>query len=449
MTSATRSRSGGRSVPQQRNDEPAAPGAAQAATNATLRLSGKPGSFGRVRLQQLVLMEVAVGLLLVAWIAWNAQDTAQRWLVLPAAVVAGLMIVFALVRRRRHPLSEWYELKRSLRRRKRAARQPVPAGTDPSLVPVVECDAAVQTSTYVTREDRAIGMVGDGTFLTALIAVEGKDAPLRPGRTGRVQHPVPLDVLYEALSTDDIRLESVQIVQHTQPAPAPHLPEQSVVARSYGSLQEASGIPSLRMTWVALKLTPELTPEAIEARGGGLGGAQRSLVRAADQLASRLEGAGFSASVLNEAEVIQALATSTCLNPRAGNATSQDGRRSAQRRTEESVRGWRCDDRWHATYWISRWPQVGPSAVSSAHLASILTSLRVFTSVFSLTLARGDGRSAAVAGHVRIVTRGERDLATARRELQRTASRAKTGLVPLDREQVPGVLATMPLGGTS
>jgi type VII secretion protein EccE len=441
MTSATRSRSRDRRVPSQRNDEQQAPAASQAPTTATLRLSSKPGSFGPVRLQQLVLIEVAAGLLLVAWIA-------QKWLVLPAAVVAGLLTLFALVRRRKHPLSEWYELKRSLRRRKRGAKYPIPAGTDPSLAPAVECDPALQTSTYVTREDRAIGMVGDGTFLTALIAVEGKDAPLRPGRTGRVERPVPLDVLHDALTTDDIRLESVQIVQHTQPAPAPHLPEQSVVARSYGMLQEAAGIPSLRMTWVALKLTPELTPEAIEARGGGLGGAQRSLARAADQLASRLEGAGFSATVLNESEVVQALATSTCLNPRAGSAASQDGR-SAQRRTEESVRGWRCDDRWHATYWISRWPQVGPNAVSSAHLASILTSLRVFTSVFSLTLGRGDGRSAEIAGHVRIVTRSENDLSTARRELQRTASRAKTGLVPLDREQVPGVLATLPLGGTA
>ncbi|OEV10134.1 type VII secretion protein EccE [Streptomyces sp. Amel2xB2] len=442
MTSATRNRSQGRRDPSQRTDEQQATAAASPApTTATLRLSSKPGSFGPVRLQQLVLIEVAAALLLAAW-------TTQKWLLVPAAVVAGLLTVLALVRRRQHPLSEWYELKRSLRRRKRGAKYPIPAGTDPSLTPAVECDPALQTSTYVTREDRAIGMVGDGTFLTALIAVEGKDAPLRPGRTGRVERPVPLDVLHDALSTDDIRLESVQIVQHTQPAPAPHLPGQSVVARSYGMLQEASGIPSLRMTWVALKLTPELTQEAIEARGGGLGGAQRSLARAADQLASRLEGAGFSASVLNESEVVQALATSTCLNPRVNSATSQDGR-NAQRRTEESVRGWRCDDRWHSTFWISRWPQVGPNAVSSAHLASILTSLRVFTSVFSLTIGRGDGRSAEIAGHVRIVTRSEDDLSDARRELQRTASRAKTGLVPLDREQVPGVLATLPLGGTA
>ncbi len=441
MTSATRSRSRDRRVPSQHDDGQQTPAASPAPTTATLRLSSKPGSFGPVRLQQLVLIEIAAGLLVVAWIS-------QKWLLVPAAVVAGLLTLFALVRRRQHPLSEWYELKRSLRRRKRGEKHPIPQGTDPSLAPVVECDPAIQTSTYVTREDRAVGMVGDGTFLTALIAVEGRDAPLKPGRLGRVERPLPLNVLHDALATDDIRLESVQVVQHTQPAPAPHLPEQSVVARSYGMLQEASGIPSLRMTWVALKLTPELTPEAVEARGGGLGGAQRSLVRAADQLASRLEGAGFSASVLNEAEVIQALATSSCLNPRANNPTSPDGR-TLQRRTEESVRGWRCDDRWHATYWINRWPQVGPSAVSSAHLASILTSLRVFTSVFSLTLGPGDGRSASIAGHVRIVTRSEDDLSTARRELQRTASRAKTGLVPLDREQVPGVLATLPLGGTS
>ena len=177
-------------------------------------------------------------------------------------------------------------------------------------------------------------------------------------------------------------------------------------------------------------------------------GAQRSLVRAADQLASRLDGAGFSASVLNETEVVQALATSSCLNPRANTATGGDRRRGPQRRTEESVRGWRCDDRWHSTFWISRWPQVGPGAVSAAHLASILTSLRVFTSVYSLTLGHGDGHHASISGYVRIVARGENDLTAARRDLQRTASRAKTGLIPLDREQVPGVLATLPLGGT-
>jgi ESX secretion system protein EccE len=443
MTSSTRSRSRGRDVPRQRNDQQrTGESAPQGPRIATLRLRSKPGSFGPVRLQQLVLIEVAAGIVLVSWITWKP-------LLIPAAVVAGLLTLAALMRRRQHPLSEWYELKRSLRRRKREARFPVPQGTDPSLAPVVECDPALQTSTYVTREDRAVGMIGDGTFLTALVAVEGKDAPLRPGRPGRVEHPLPLNLLHDALTTDDIRLESVQIVQQTQPAPAPHLPEHAVVSRSYGTLKEASGIPSVRLTWVALKLTPELTREAVEARGGGLVGAQRSLVRAADQLASRLEGAGFSASVLNETEIVQALATSSCLNPRANTAaTGGDRRRGPQRRTEESVRGWRCDDRWHSTFWISRWPQVGPGAVSAAHLASILTSLRVFTSVYSLTLGHGDGRNASISGYVRIVARGENDLTDARRDLQRTASRAKTGLVPLDREQVPGVLATLPLGGT-
>lgn len=447
MTSATRSRSRGRRASRQRNEQEQptaqalAQGEAQSSgpSTATLRLRARPGSFGRVRLQQLVLIEVALGLLLVA-------GATQPWLLLPAAVVAGVLTLLALVRRRQHPLAEWYDLKRGLRRRLREAKHAIPAGTDPGLVPAVECDPALQTCTYVTREDRAVGMVGDGTFLTAVLAVEGKDAPLRPGRLGRVETPLPLDLVHEALTVDDIRLESAQIVQHTQPAPAPHLPEQSVVAQSYGSLQERSGVPSLRMTWVALKFTPELSREAVEARGGGLGGAQRALVRAADQLASRLDGAGFQASVLNETEIVQALATSVCLNPRANTASSE--RRAPQRRTEETVRGWRCDDRWHATYWISRWPQVGPSAVNAPHLASILTSLPVFTSVFSLTLGRGDDRSATVSGHVRIVGRGKDELAAARRDLQRTASRAKTGLVPLDREQVPGLLATLPLGGT-
>lgn len=449
MTSATRSRSRGRGAPRQQaaaaaQQSQSAPQSKPTPGTATLRLRSKPGSLGPVRLQQLVLIEVAAGVLLVAWLKGGPVAMA------PAGVVAALLVLLALMRRRSHPMTEWYELKRALKRRQKEAKEAAaaPAGTDPSLAPAVECEPALHTTTYLTREDRAVGMIGDGTFYTALIAVEGKDTPLRPGRPGRTERPLPLDVLHDALTTDDIRLESVQVVQHTQPAPAPHLPEHSVVARSYGSLQEAAGTPSLRLTWVALKLTPELTREAVEARGGGQVGAQRALVRAADQLASRIEGAGFSATVLNEAEVVQAIATSSCLNPRVSSAASAGRGQSAQRRTEESVRGWRCDDRWHSTFWIKSWPQVGPDAVSSAHLASILTAQRVFTSVFSLTLGRGDGRSAAISGHLRIVTRGENDLTKARRELSRAASRAKTGLVPLDREQVPGVLATLPLGGT-
>ncbi len=392
---------------------------------------------GPVRLQQLILVELAAAVMLVAWV------TDVSWLLAPAGAVAALLLLLAVLRRGRRPLAEWYDTARALRRRQREAKLPVPPGTDALLAPVVECDPALRTHEFLSRDDRSIGLIGDGTFLTAVLFVQPADQPLRPGGAGR---ELPLKLIQEALEVDGIRLASAQVVQHTQPAPAPHLPEQSIAARSYGPLQAQTGSPALRLTWVALKLDPELCPEAVQARGDGVPGAQRALLRVADQLTSRLAGAGFKATVLDENELVQALATSSCLNPRANAQHGQDGR--TQRRSVESVRTWRVDDRWHTTYWVSRWPQLGNGGVALPALVTQFTSLPVLATTFSVTLSKAGSRGVSLAGHIRVTARGDSELSQVGRELERTASTAKVGLVRLDREQVPGALATLPLGGT-
>ncbi|WKX72905.1 type VII secretion protein EccE [Streptomyces sp. XD-27] len=405
---------------------------------AVPRQPSRTTGFGPVRLQQLVLLEVAAALVLVAWVI-------RPLLLAPAAAIALVLLVAAVWQRRQQPVPEWVAGAMALRRRQKLAKEPIPADTDPSLAPAVECDPALTTCLYTARGRREIGMVGDGTFLTAVLQVQGTDSPLRP-LTG--ERPLPLGLLQDALVVDDIRLESAQVVQHTQPAPAPHLPEHSVAARSYAPLQEQSGAPAIRLTWIALKLHPELCPEAVQARGGGLEGAQRCLVRAVDQLSSRLAGAGFTAKVLREGEVTAAIATSACANPLA---TAQAGRASAPvRRTVETSRAWRCDDRWHTTYWVGRWPQLGPDSAPLPRVVSLLTSVPALASTFSLTLAhgRGSGSAPSVSGHVRITGRSDTELVEARKTLERAARSVKVGLVRLDREQLPGVLATLPLGGT-
>jgi type VII secretion protein EccE len=288
-------------------------------------------------------------------------------------------------------------------------------------------------------------MLGDGTFLTALVQVQAADTPLRPSYgTG----DIPLDLLQGLLEVDDIRLASVQIVQHTQPAPAPHLPPQAMAVRSYGPLQAQSMTPGLRITWVALKLDPELCPEAVEARGGGMQGARRALLRVADQLASRLMGAGMQAKVLSESDICGAIATSSCVNPMATTGgAAMDGSRSG-RRTAETTRTWRCDDRLHTTYWVSKWPQFGGGGPAFPRLVGALTSAPTLASTFSLTISRQRGKVLALSGHVRLTGRGENELGEAAQHLERAASAFKVGLVRLDREQLPGVLATLPLGGT-
>lgn len=150
--------------------------------------------------------------------------------------------------------------------------------------------------------------------------------------------------------------------------------------------------------------------------------------------------------MLTEQELTAALATSSCANPMA---ITQAGRsNSTGRRTEETSRTWRCDDRRHTTYWIGRWPQLGGAgAAALPQFVALLTSLPALATNFSLTMAPAERQGVTLSGHVRVTGRSDEELVAARRELERTARGVKTGLVRLDREQVPGLLASLPLGG--
>ncbi|MFG2358127.1 type VII secretion protein EccE [Streptomyces sp. NPDC048521] len=401
--------------------------------------SGRGGSFA---LQRLVLLEIAGALVVCGWLVGTIA-------LIAAAVVATVLVVLAVVRRRGRSLPEWLGTHMALRARmRRAAGTPVPPGTDSGLAPAVECDPTLRTYSYSRGEDRdqrPIGMVGDGGFLTAVLQIESDADALRAERSRR---PLPVALVQDVLEVDGIRLESAQIVVHTQPAPALHLPQQSVVVSNYAPLQAQTGSPAVRITWIALKLDPELCPEAVAARGGGLLGAQKCLARSAEHLSSRLTGAGFRASVLTEEELTAAIATSACANPMVTAQAAQAGRGEApQRRTEESSRSWRCDNRRHTTYWVRRWPPLGGAGGSLAQLVAQLTAVPALATTFSLTLAKGAQQNVALTGHLRITGRSNQELTDARRELERAARQARTGLARLDREQLPGVLATLPLGG--
>ncbi|MBO8193795.1 type VII secretion protein EccE [Streptomyces oryzae] len=414
--------------------------------STTLRTESRTSRLGPLQLQQLVLLELAGAVLLIAAVI-------DRLMLVPAVVVAGGLVALAVMRRHQRSVHDWFGTLLALRARRRTAAQPLtPAMVldaegeriDASFLPLVECAPALRTYAYIDKKRRTIGMLGDGTFLTALVRIEAAPSALRPAFGSRA---LPLELMHDALDVDGIALESVQVVQHVQPAPAPHLPEQSVARRSYGPLQEQTGSPALRLTWVALKFDPELSPEAVKARGGGLEGAQRCLVRAADHLASRATGAGFVATVLNEQELIAAVATSACVSPVATARASRPDAAPA-RRTAESSRFWRCDDRWHTSYGVGRWPELGRAATPLPRLVALLTSAPTLTTTFSLTLGRSARRSAVtVSGHVRLTGRSDNELAAARRQLERAARSARVGLVRLDREQLPGALATLPLGG--
>ncbi|WP_205614102.1 type VII secretion protein EccE [Streptomyces dangxiongensis] len=443
MASGTRTRTRGRSAARGRatgsgtpvSETPARRGAERQQVTPGLRQ--RPGQAGSFRLQRLLLVELAAAVLLVGWAVGMAA-------LVPAAVVALALLLLAFVRRRGRSLPEWLGTARELRaRQKRAANTPIPPGTEPGLVPAVECEPALRTYSHGARDRRPAGIVGDGTFVTAVLQVEADATALRAERS---RQPLPLGLVRDALEVDGIRLESAQIVQHTQPAPALHLPQQSVAVANYVPLQEQTGAPAVRITWIALKLDPELCAEAVAARGGGLPGAQKCVVRTADHLASRLTGAGFRARVLDEEELVAALATSACANPLV---TAEAGRgENRERRTEESGRSWRCDNRRHTTYWVRRWPQLGGGRGESLpQFVARVTAIPALATTFSLTLARGERQEVSLCGHLRVTGRSDDELVAARRALEDAARQAGAGLARLDREQLPGMLATLPLGG--
>jgi type VII secretion protein EccE len=411
----------------------------------------RPGRLGPLRLPQLVLVEAAAALVVIG-LAGNTTVLA------PCGIAAVLLVLLALARRNGLSVAELLRARSALKaRQRRAATTPPDPVTDPAIAPALECEPALRTvqhtveseggSTGARRERREIGMIGDGTFLSAVIQVEAPDEPLRPVR-GTLG--LTLDLLADGLRVDDILVDAIQVVQHSQVSPAPHLPEQALAARGYRELPFGTTTPGLRLTWVAVRLDPELCRSAVAARGGGETGARKALQRATDQLASRLIGAGLRTTVLDPAGVVAAVSTATCGNPlRTGGPGG--GRGEQTRRTAETARSWRCDDRWNTTYWVGNWPKLavgGTGGIASGELVNLLTGTPALGSTFSLTVRQASAGAVAVTGQVRVTARGESELAQVAKQLETRARSAGVGLVRLDHEQVPGVLATLPLGGT-
>ncbi|MEY9878240.1 type VII secretion protein EccE [Streptacidiphilus sp. MAP12-33] len=418
--------------------------------SATPRVRPRPGLLGPVRLTHVILVEAIAAALLLGW-------THGRITLVVGGVVGVLLLVPVLLRFGGLTLVDMLRARAAFRRRaRRAALAPQGPDVDPALAPVLECEPALRVVAHTVeadggtgpsrRERREIGMVGDGTFLSALIQVETPDRPLRPQADA---FPLPLRLLADGLRADDVVLDSVQLLQYAQPAPAPHLPETALAARAYRELPDGSTTPGLRLTWVAVRLDPERCRSAIAARGGGETGARKALQRGVDQLASRLMQSGLRATVLDASQVTAAIGTATCPNPvavtRGGSGSPASGA-GAPRRSAETTKAWKCDDRWHRSYWIGRWPALRGDG--TAQLVHLLTNTPALGSCFSLTLRAAGAGAVALEGHVRVTVRGESELATTGRQLETRARSAGISLVGLDLEQVPGVLATLPLGGT-
>jgi len=116
-----------------------------------------------------------------------------------------------------------------------------------------------------------------------------------------------------------------------------------------------------------------------------------------------------------------------------------------ERRTAETWRGWSCDGVAHVAGWVRGVPQTGLPALSKVLAA--MAGLPVLSATASLTLTWTPENTVRCSSFVRVTAENAKTARRSFHELSRLAGRSKVGLVRLDGEQLPGVLATVPLGG--
>lgn len=419
----------GRRAP--RRGQPDAPAARRSAPapNAHPSLYPRPGRIGPLLVIRLVFLEAAVALVAVPLLTKHAF-----WVVLTGPL-AVLCVVGALVGSHGRWIGQLSAVRGEFRERR--SQRTDTSGGEAALAPLRETFPALRTANVSSRTGEPVGMVGDGTFLTAVIRVSTRYEPLREPRSA---HPLPLGVIAGVLSDERLSVSCLQLVTHTQPAPAPHLQPHALAVRAYQGVM--GDVPAQRTTWVAVRLDPQEAAGSIEARGGGAVGIQRTLLTAVQRVASDLEGAGFEATPLSEPDLITAIGTACAVNPQIGITPRAAG---ATHRTEETKRTWRCDDRWHTSYWLDKLPKL--SADSTPHLIAALTSVPTLATSFAVTATRGTGGSVGFSAHVRVAARSEAQLAEAAKALEQRAAKAGAHLTRLDGEQLPGLIATIPLGG--
>lgn len=388
----------------------------------------RPGRIGPLLVIRLVFLEAAVALITVPLLTKHAF-----WVVLTIPLAA-LCVVGTLVGSHGRWIGQLSAVRSEFRERR--AQHIDASGGEAALAPLRETFPALRTTSVSSRNGEPVGMIGDGTFLTAVVRVSTRDEPLRAARSA---HPLPLGAIAGVLSDDRLSVSCLQVVVHTQPAPATHVQPHALAVRAYQGVM--GDVPAQRTTWVAVRLDPQEAAGAIEARGGGAVGIQRTLLTAVQRVASDLEGAGFEATPLSEPELITAIGTACAVNPQIGITPRAAG---ATHRTEETKRGWRCDDRWHTSYWLDKLPKL--TADGTPHLVAALTSVPTLATSFAVTASRGSGGSIGFSAHVRVAARSENQLAEAAKALEQRAAKAGAHLTRLDGEQLPGLVATIPLG---
>jgi type VII secretion protein EccE len=366
----------------------------------------------RLAMTWAIVIEIAVLAVVLLFLARQ-----YLWGSVLAVVVIGLAVPI-----KGHSAIGW--LRRWIGYARRSPSTKIPAELPSDLVPLAEWMPGLTVAQTSLGRGGELGLIADGQAWTAVLALASDDELLADKGEA-----IDLDALSGLTRQDDIIFAGVQIVTYTVPAPTTVLlGENSTAAAAYREITSEAPPPTMRRTWLCLRLDPRLCLEAVARRGASNEGVYATLRFGLHRVQTVLKRQGIITRALGPIELYEVLSLVAGSGPEGG-----------EQRTAEDWSTWTCDGLVHTGRMVRRWG--ANASIGYQLLQDAIADAPVLFAVTSYTFTP----HARSTGGLRLVTI---DAAGAQAAMEHTARRLGTS-VRLDSpagDQVPTMLATVPLG---
>jgi len=338
-----------------------------------------------------------------------------------AGIVAGVLLLL-LIPVKGHSLPGW--IRQWVRFARRKPIPNVPDAVPLDLVPLAEWVPGLTVSQTSAGRTGELGVIADGRAWTAVLALVSDDDLLADKG-----EKIDLDALSGLTVQDDIVFAGVQVVTYTVPAPTTVLlGGESRAAKAYQEISKEPPPPTMRRTWLCLRLDPRLCLEAVALRGANHEGIYGTLRFGLHRVQSALKRQGIETRALSPIEIYEVLSL-----------TSGSGPEGGTHRSRERWSTWNCDGLVHSGRMVRRWGRTASTGYQA--LQEAVGQAPVLFAITSYTLSP----SRRASGGIRLVTPTVEGAAAATSFVE-TRLKGEVAFGPASGDQVPTMLATVPLG---
>lgn len=360
---------------------------------------------------ELAVLVVVVALLRFTWVGYLIAGAV-------VVVVAALLVPI-----NGRPVISWLRLRAAFGRRRRAKVTDTDVPTD--LVPLAEWVPGLTVMRTLTGRGGEIGVITDGSAWVAVLSLVSDDKLLADRGA-----EIDLDSLGSLTTQDDVAFDGVQLVTFTVPAPTSLLlGEGSPAAASYREILGGDGVPpTVRRTWLCLRLDPRQCLGAVARRGAGNEGINATLRFGLHRAQSMLKRQGIETRALDPVEIYEVLALTSGAGPEHGD-----------RRTNEGWLHWTCDGLEHRGQLVTKWGK--DASLGYARLQDAVAHAPALFVITSFTLSQ----QKEATGAIRVVAPTTAATETAFSHLTGVLG-GDIRLQPAGGVQVPALLSTVPFG---